>query len=94
MENKQQSILLSFTTSEKVYQTIIESLPHINSEGQVTFVNKAWQDLTGYSIEESLGAGWAAAIHPKDAPELLQKWENVYENGEAYQGECRFASDG
>ncbi|MCH8330114.1 MAG: PAS domain S-box protein [Bacteroidetes bacterium] len=98
MDDKQDSILLNFTTPENVYQAIIESLPHIvwvaDSEGQVTYVNKAWHDLTGYSFEESLSTGWAVAIHPKDAPELLQKWENVYENGEAYQGECRFASDG
>ena len=96
MENKQQPILLSFTTAEKVYQAIIESLPHIvwvgDSDGQVTFMNKAWHDLTGYSMEESLGEGWAAAIHPKDAPELLKKWGNAYTHGEPYQGECRFVN--
>ena len=96
MDDKQDSILLNFTTPENVYQAIIESLPHIvwvaDSEGQVTYVNKAWHDLTGYSFEESLSTGWAVAIHPKDAPELLQKWENAYKYGEPYERECRFVS--
>ncbi|MCH8021328.1 sigma 54-interacting transcriptional regulator, partial [candidate division KSB1 bacterium] len=86
-------------SQEKLYRTLIESIPHViwlgSADGQVTFLNKAWQEWTGRDIEESLGSKWAESVHPEDAPGLLAKWERAYKHGEPYNGECRFkAKDG
>lgn len=83
-------------SQEALYHTLVENIPDIiwtgNNEGQVTFLNKAWRDLTGREIEDSLGVRWAESVHPDDAPQLLAKWENAYKHGEPYAGECRFKS--
>ena len=84
---------------ELLYQTLVETIPDViwlaKADGQVTFQNKAWLELTGRSPEESLGERWTEALHPDDAPSLLAKWERAYKHGEPYSGECRFrARDG
>lgn len=35
--------------------------------GACCHVNRAWQEFTGRGIEECLGDGWLAAMHPEDA---------------------------
>jgi PAS domain S-box-containing protein len=39
-------------------------------EGSVLWVNAYWTRFTGRSLEESLGDGWRASIHPDDLPAL------------------------
>ena len=84
---------------EPLYQTLVETIPDVfwfaKTDGQVTFQNKAWHELTGRGPEESLGGRWTEALHPDDAPLLMAKWERAYKYGEPYHGECRFrARDG
>ena len=59
-------------SQEKLYRTLIESIPHViwlgSADGQVTFLNKAWQEWTGRQVEESLGSKWAESVHAEDAP--------------------------
>jgi hypothetical protein len=33
-------------------------------DGYRTFVNKGWVECTGMTVEQSLGSGWHAVIHP------------------------------
>ena len=87
------------TAKEALYRTLIESVPHLiwlgESDGQVTFLNRAWHELTGRPNEDSWGTGWAESLHPDDLPTVLAKWERAYKHSEPYHGECRFrASDG
>ena len=86
-------------SQETLYRTLIESLPHVvwlgEADGHVTFLNQAWEKLTGRGIEDSLGARWAESLHPGDVSTVLGKWERAYKHGEPYHGECRFqAGDG
>jgi len=93
-QKKREQELQNANDQLKVYKTLIESVPHViwigTSDGQVTFLNKAWEKWTGREIEESLGTKWAESVHPDDAGPLLKKWENAYSLGKPYQGECRF----
>lgn len=41
-------------------------------DGQCTYVNKAWVQVTGLSMDQSLGLGWFKAIHPDDMASVLK----------------------
>lgn len=81
-------------TSENVYRTIIESLTHVvwvgSKDGEATYMNKAWTDWTGRSVDESLGHNWVTSLHPEDVQPQIAKWEDAYRHGKRYHGECRF----
>ena len=35
-------------------------------QGRWTFLNRAWQVLTGYAVHDSLGQPFEACVHPDD----------------------------
>ncbi len=82
--------------SENVYHAIIEAIPHViwvaQSNGDVTFLNRAWKEWTGRDVKDSLGTRWAESLHPDDAPVQLEKWKRAYSEGAPYEGECRFVT--
>ena len=60
-----------------------------DTEGHCLLVNRAWREFTGRKLEESLGDGWLAAMHPEDAaswPELIQR---AIVGKESFTVECR-----
>ena len=46
-------------------------------------------DYTGLTLEQCLGWGWTAAIHPDDMPEWKRKREEALQAGVAYEIEIR-----
>jgi len=96
-ERKQLEEKLS--TSEALYRSLVEAAPQIiwqaEADGANSYINKAWEKMTGMSQKDALGSGWAEVLHPDDAPGLMAKWKRAYKRGESYRGECRFrAKDG
>lgn len=59
-------------TSEQRFRFLSASTPigicEINTAGLCTYTNPSWQEITGLTLDESLGAGWKATIHPEDQP--------------------------
>jgi PAS domain S-box-containing protein len=53
-------------------------------------LNPTWSKFTGQSLEESLGLGWLAMIHPDDQPRISELWERCALTGETYEGEVRY----
>ncbi len=89
----------NLAASEALYRSLVEAAPQTiwqgEADGAVSYINKAWEKLTGMSEKDALGRGWVAALHPDDAPGLLAKWERAHKGGAPYSGECRFrAKDG
>ena len=89
----------ALAVNEQFYRTLTESIPHViwfgEEDGNVTYQNQAYEALTGRPLKETLGFGWAEDIHPEDQEELLKKYEDAYQRGKDYRGECRFrAKDG
>ena len=85
--------------SEELYRTLLDTAPQIiwqgEVDGAVSYLNKAWEEMTGIAVKDALGWGWTDVVHPDDVPGLLAKWEEAYKHGEPYSGECRFrAKDG
>jgi diguanylate cyclase (GGDEF)-like protein/PAS domain S-box-containing protein len=58
--------------SEALYRNVVNQVQDViyqaDHEGNWTFLNSAWECLTGYSIPESLGRNYLEFIHPDDHP--------------------------
>ncbi len=56
--------------SEQSYQTVVENVTEVifqtDTEGLWMFLNKAWEEITGFSVEESLGQLFLNYVHPDD----------------------------
>ncbi|GIW08118.1 MAG: hypothetical protein KatS3mg060_2923 [Dehalococcoidia bacterium] len=61
----------------------------IGPDGKLTFVNRAWLAFTGRTLEEAIGNGWIADVHPDDVPTVLDRFRNAVEQREPYRGEYR-----
>ncbi len=57
--------------SEKRFKEIADSAPVLiwmaGADGLCNFLNKAWLDFTGRTMEQELGNGWAEGIHIADS---------------------------
>jgi hypothetical protein len=58
-------------------------------DGHADYLNKRWLDYTGFSLEQSLGWDWQAAIHPNDRPALLGAWQTMLKTGCLKEVEAR-----
>ena len=56
--------------SEALYRSVVNQVQDVifqsDPEGRWTFLNPAWESITGYSISESLGKPYMDFIHPDD----------------------------
>jgi PAS domain S-box-containing protein len=64
--------------SEKRFQTLAGMAPagifRTSNDGACTYVNEAWQRLTGQLNGEWEGDGWTRALHPDDTERVFEKW--------------------
>ena len=59
------------------------------TDGAMEFLNQRWLDFTGLSMEQAIGWGWKAAIHPDDLGQLMNAWLDVLVSQEPLQKEAR-----
>jgi PAS domain S-box-containing protein len=56
--------------SEKKYRSVVDNLKEVifqtDTARRLTFLNPAWTEITGFSLEESLGKRFLDFIHPDD----------------------------
>ncbi|MBD2292286.1 response regulator [Anabaena sphaerica FACHB-251] len=97
---ERQRILEVLRQSEERYRYLVEAIPQLvwtsDAQGQCDFFNLNWSEYTGLTLEQSLGSGWLAALHPDDVESSYQVWLNAVETGKIYENEYRFkrAADG
>ncbi|MFN6499587.1 MAG: PAS domain S-box protein [Nostoc sp. DedQUE01] len=76
------------------YQLLAEASPacifYTDVDGSILYFNQRWSEITGCSVEESLGTGWVNAVHPDDREQLLGAWDQATIYGRKYQYEHRF----
>jgi PAS domain S-box-containing protein len=85
--------------SEHRYRTVVNSLQEVvfqtDGEGRWTFLNPAWTEITGYSLEESLGRSFADFVHPEDRESSLAVAIASATHGETiHSGEFRYLRKG
>lgn len=57
--------------------------------GRCDFVNRAWQEYTGLSLNESCESGWQSAIHPDDLAAFAAFWGIPRESGAGKEIDAR-----
>ena len=60
-----------------------------DAAGACTYTNPAWQRLYGCSFEQSLGAGWAGALHPEDRANVAARWDHAAKAGQSFEMQFR-----
>ena len=67
----------------------------VDPDGSVDWFNQQWCDYTGQRLDEAVGDGWLATIHPEDRPTVLERWHRSLASGEPYEAHTRIRrSDG
>jgi PAS domain S-box-containing protein len=60
-----------------------------DQDKQCTYVNRRWLDFTGRRMEQELGTGWTAHVHPDDHKRGLEIFTSAFDRREAFEGEYR-----
>ncbi|MEH1795843.1 PAS domain S-box protein [Nostoc sp.] len=85
---------LALQSGRQQYKLLAEASPvcifHTDADCNVLYFNQRWSEITGCSIEESLGKGWTKAVHPDDRDKLLLIWNQARTAKTTYKYEHRF----
>ncbi len=86
--------------SEKRYRSVVDNVKEVifqtDIEGNWTFLNPAWEEISGFKPEECYGKSFTDYIHKDDAPKVFELLKQFFK-GEAdfIRDEIRYvASDG
>ena len=76
------------------YRALVDDLKEvvfqIDRQGQWSFLNPAWTELTGFPIEASLGSPFLEFLHAADRPRYLNLLSYTVDTGQAvFEGEFR-----
>ena len=76
--------------SERSYRTVVENVNEVifqtDAAGLWLFLNKSWEEVTGYTIEESLGQLFLNYVHPDDRQRNVELFEPLISREKDY---CR-----
>jgi sigma-B regulation protein RsbU (phosphoserine phosphatase) len=70
-----------------VVENLKEIIFQMDTARRLVFLNPAWAEITGFSLEESLGKGFLDFIHPNDRQFHDQQFQFLIER---QQDECRY----
>lgn len=89
-EAEKLQLIASLQESEEKYRSVVNTVQEVifqtDPNGCWTFLNPAWTEISGYSIEESLGTPFFNYIDPEDHPQTQQKFQKLVQRQSDY---CR-----
>ena len=86
--------------SEFKYRSVIENIKEVifqvNEQGCWTFLNPAWQEITGYKLKDTLGTPVAEYVHPEDRERHWDLFHQLIQRKQSFfRDETRYlATDG
>lgn len=80
-EAERQATERALRESRARYEEVVESVNEVifrtDSSGRLTFLNRAWEHITGYPVADSLGRELSGFLHPDDVPAARTNLEEV-----------------
>jgi PAS domain S-box-containing protein len=71
------------------YRTLVEQAPimiwRANRSAACDYFNDRWLSFTGRSMEQEIGNGWAAGVHPEDLDFCLRIFTTHFEKREIFE---------
>ncbi|HKK80770.1 MAG TPA: PAS domain S-box protein, partial [Prolixibacteraceae bacterium] len=91
-ENKaiEQELKKSHKLFENLAKNVSVGIYKTDKNGQTTYVNPKWCEITGLQEHEAMGLRWANSIHPDDRERVKQNWQKLVENPGSYTTEYRY----
>jgi PAS domain S-box-containing protein len=81
------------TATKSRFETLLDLSPQVvwfgQPDGQITYCNPYWYEYTGFSELQTVGYGWADAIHPDDRGQVVESVQLALQNGKDYEVEFR-----
>ncbi|MBW4496222.1 MAG: PAS domain S-box protein [Oscillatoria princeps RMCB-10] len=81
-------LIASLQESENKYRSLVDSLKEVifqrDERGCWTFLNPAWTEITGFSIEESLSQNFLDFVHPDDRAACLENLQTLLSGEQDY----------
>ncbi|MEG4271745.1 MULTISPECIES: PAS domain S-box protein [unclassified Microcoleus] len=72
--------------SQEKYQQVVDNIKEVvfetNTAGNWTFLNPAWTEISGFTVDESLGTSCLSYIHSEDQYQYLNSLTGLSENQE------------
>jgi PAS domain S-box-containing protein len=79
--------------SERRFRTMADHAPVLlwmaGTDGLCNFFNQRWLDFTGKSLEQELGSGWAAGVHPEEFQRCMTIYLDAFVARRAFAMEYR-----
>lgn len=79
------------TENKKQYESVLNNVEEIvfqvNKNGLLIYLNRTWTEMTGYSLEESIGTLFSNFIHSEDRKLILENFTYLVRREKEY---CRF----
>jgi len=83
----------SLRESEQRFRLMADTAPALlwmsGADKQCCFVNRSWLDFRGRTMEEELGDGWEAGVHPDDLRRCLEMYESSFDARQPLELEYR-----
>jgi PAS domain S-box-containing protein len=79
--------------SEARFQGFAQAIPHqvwsATADGKNDWFNQHTYAYTGLGLEQLVGTGWTAIVHPDDLAEVTTRWAIAVASGSHYEAEMR-----
>jgi PAS domain S-box-containing protein len=76
--------------AEQRYRSVVDNVKDVifqsDTAGQWTFLNPAWTEITGFSVDESIGTNFLEYVHPGDRQHNLEIFQSLIQR---QQDDCR-----